>query len=270
MFTFPVSLFFMPDLHPRYFPPRLPWLALALAAAGWVSSANAQQPTPGSLLAPGGAPRSGTVLTKDTPLDAASATPGANNFQPPKLLKHPTPGYPELAHLNRVEGVVRVHFAIDDAGRVTNVTVAKTSGSVMLDSLIRDHTLREWTFQPAMFNGQPVAGGTEKEFEFKLDPNEQRALAEKRLALPIGTPEPPYPPEALALRPPPKGKCTVGVRWTKAGLVDLIYLPTASGSNLLDRAALRFAYANWRTDTATAAKDEAFTKEITFAPPAAP
>lgn len=210
------------------------------------------------------------MLTKDAPVDPTNATPGASNYQGPKLLKHPTPGYPELAHLNRVEGVVRVHFAIDEAGKVTNVTVAKTSGSVMLDSLIRDYTLREWTFQPAMLNGQPVAGGVEKEFEFKLDPKEQRDLAEKRLALAVGTPEPPYPTEALAMHPPPRGKCTVGVRWTKAGLVDLIYLPTASGSNVLDRAALRFAYANWRTDTATAAKDEAFTKEITFTPPTAP
>ena len=38
------------------------------------------------------------------------------------------------------------------------------------------------------------------------------------------------------------------MRWTKAGLVDLIYLPQRSGSNTLDRAALRFAYENWRTD----------------------
>ena len=221
-------------------------------------------------MAPALAPNPNAGLDPDVKIDAASpasGSPGANNFQPPKVLKHPTPAYPELAHLNRVEGVVRVHFAVDETGHVTGVTVAKTSGSVMLDSLIRDYTLREWTFQPAMLNGQPIAGGTDKEFEFKLDPNEERALAEKRLALPIGTPDPPYPPEALALHPPPKGKCTVGVRWTKAGLVDLIYLPVASGSNILDRAALRFAYANWRTDVATAAKDEPFTKIINFTPP---
>ena len=183
------------------------------------------------------------------------------------MLKHPTPTYPELAHLNRVEGVVRIHFTIDDAGQVTGVTVPNSSGSVMLDALARDYTLREWTFQPATFNGKPVPCGADREFEFRLDPNEERALAEKRLALTVGTPEPTYPPEALALHPPPKGKCTVAVRWTKAGLVDLIYMPQSSGSGALDKAALRFAYSNWRTDPATAAKDEPFSKVINFTPP---
>ena len=259
----------MSDSRPRRFPLPVSWMALVLAAVGWTLSAEAQQSTPGPLMAPGLAPNPNPHLDTGVTLDpsAPSATPAASNFQGPKLLKHPTPAYPELAHLNRVEGVVRVHFAIDEAGHVTAVSLAKTSGSVMLDSLIRDYTLRDWTFQPATLNGQPVPGGTDKEFEFKLDPNEQRVLAEKRLALPVGTPDPPYPPEALTMHPPPKGKCTVGVRWTKAGLVDLIYLPVASGSNVLDRAALRFAYSNWRTDTATAAKDEAFTKTITFTPP---
>ena len=253
----------MPGSSPRRFSLCAPWIALVLAAAGgWASSASAQQATPGPLVAPAFAPN---VTLDGTP--AASGSPGASKFQSPKLLKHPTPAYPELAQLNRVEGVVRVHFVIDEAGHVADVTVSKTSGSVMLDSLIRDYTLREWTFQPAMLDGKPVPGGMDKEFEFKLDPNEQRALAEKRLSLAVGTPDPPYPPEALAMHPPPRGKCTVGVRWTKAGLVDLIYLPQASGSNLLDRAALRFAYSNWRTDTDTAAKDVAFTKTVTFTPP---
>ena len=218
-------------------------------------------------LAPHSAITSSTEVTLDEPPPAPYANSSPGTFTPPKLLKHPTPAYPELAHLNRVEGVVRIHFAIDDAGHVTGVTVPQSSGSAMLDALARDYTLREWTFQPALFNGQPVPSGASKEFEFKLDPAEEKALAEKRLALPVGTPDPPYPPEALALRPPPKGKCTVGVRWTKAGLVDLIYMPQSTGSGALDKAALRFAYGNWRTDPATAAKDEPFTKIINFTPP---
>ena len=261
----------MPDSHPRLFPTFAPWAALVVAAVGWALPAVAQQFSPGPIAAPDLAPNPASGLSTDirlaTPDPAAGGTPGGNTFQSPKLLKHPAPVYPELAHLNRVEGVVGVRFSIDDTGHVTDVAVTKTSGSVMLDSLVRDHALREWTFQPAMLNGQPVAGGVEKEFEFKLDPNEQRTLAEKRLALPLGIADPPYPKEALALHPPPKGVCTVGVRWTKAGLVDLIYLPQGSGSNALDRAALRFAYENWRTDVATAAKDEAFTKVIHFTPP---
>ena len=261
----------MRDSRPRRFPTPASWIVLALALVGGNAPAGAQQATPGSLMAPGLAPQSPLTSSTEVTLDEPSpaprdgATPG--NFSPPKLLRHPIPAYPELAHLNRVEGVVSVHFAIDETGHVTAVTIPKSSGSVMLDALSRDYTLREWTFQPATFNGQPVPSGVSKEFEFKLDPAEEKALAEKRLALQVGTPEPPYPPEALALRPPPGGKCTVGVRWTKAGLVDLIYMPQSTGSGALDKAALRFAYANWRTDPATAAKDEPFTKVVTFTPP---
>ena len=93
-------------------------------------------------------------------------------------------------------------------------------------------------------------------------------MAEKRLALPIGHADPPYPPEALALHPPPKGKCTVGVRWTKAGLGGLDLLarwPAARMCSTARPCGLRTA--NWRTDIATAAKDEPFTKIITFTPP---
>ncbi len=261
----------MSDFYSRRFPKVASWAVLVLAIVGWTLPAGAQQFSPGPLAEPDLAPKQGTGFSTDTSLGnpgwMAGGIPGANAFQPPKVLNHPTPSYPELAHLNRVEGVVTVRFSIDDTGHVTNVFVTKTSGSVLLDSLVREPTLRDWTFQPAMLNGKPLAGSVTKEFEFRLDPNEQRQLAEKRLALPIGTPEPPYPPEALVVHPPLKGSCTITVRWTKAGLVDLIYLPKPSGFPFLDHVALRFAYANWRTDTATAAKDQEFTKVINFTPP---
>ena len=262
----------MPVFQLRRFLSFVSWIALvggSLSAAA--QQASPAQATPGPLMAPALAPKSNLASATEVTLDAPTPEPYANSspgaFTPPKVLKHPTPSYPELAHLNRVEGVVRVHFAIDEAGHVIGVTVPRSSGSMMLDALSRDYTLREWTFQPATFNGQPVPGGADEEFEFKLDPNEERTLAEQRLALPVGTPDPTYPPEALALHPPPKGKCTVAVRWTKAGLVDLIYMPQSTGSGALDKAALRFAYSNWRTDPATAAKAEVFSKIINFTPP---
>lgn len=238
---------------------------------GGFSLARAQQFSPGPLAEPDSAPKKSFGFAAETTLGnpglTAGGIPAPNEFQPPKVLKHPTPAYPVLANLNRVEGVVTVRFSIDDKGQVADVTATKSSGSVMLDSLVRDPSLREWTFQPAMLNGKPLPSSLTREFEFRLDPNEQRQLAEKRLALPIGTPEPPYPPEALSVHPPLKGSCTVTVRWTKAGLVDLIYLPKPSGFPFLDHVALRFAYANWRTDLETAAKDQEFTKVINFTPP---
>ena len=259
----------MLDLSPRRFPVLAPWAALVIAAVGWTLPAAAQQSSPGPLAPPkqDGNAVHGSRVGHPGPVHQ-SAPPTRILSNRPRFSSIPRPLYPELGHLNRVEGVVGIRFAIDETGRVTEVTLAKTSGSAMLDSLVRDHTLLEWTFQPALLNGKPVAGGVTKEFEFKLDPDEQRRLAEKRLALPVGIADPPYPKEALAIRPPPKGACTVGVRWTKAGLVDLIYLAKASGSNALGPRGLAFRLRELGAPIPpTAAKDEAFTKVINFTPP---
>ena len=198
--------------------------------------------------------------------DAANDTPVPGKFQPPKVLTTRPVAYPEQAFLNRVEGTVRVKFQVDDTGHVTNVSVPKSSGSVMLDAVALSHDLKQWTFQPAMLDGKPVSSAVEKEFEFHLDPAQQRALAAKRLAAKIGTPDAPYPKDALASRP--QGAATVNVTWTPAGLVDRIYLSQSSGSALLDRVALRFAYENWRVDPKDVKPDEEFSKAMTFTPPA--
>ena len=124
---------------------------------------------------------------------APSAPPEDKRFQPPKVLATRPVRYPEQALLNRIEGVVRVKFSVDDTGHVTNAVVEKSSGSTMLDAMVLEYDLSKWTFQPATLDGKPVPGTLDKEFEFHLDPNEQRALAEERLKAPVGTPDAPYP-----------------------------------------------------------------------------
>jgi TonB family protein len=185
----------------------------------------------------------------------------SKGFQPPKVLTRAPVGYPEIAHLNRIEGVVRVKFFIDERGSVTNVLVVGTSGSVMLDDMARNPALRDWTFEPATLNGKPVPSTREQEFEFRLDPAEEKALALKRLALPLGTPDPPYPQAARSRKL--EGKTTISVRWTQGGLVDQIHLVKSSGAPLLDNTALRFAYENWRIDPRAVTK-EPFIKTIEF------
>lgn len=251
--------------------PRSPRLFRGLAAlfplvavALLPLAAPAQKPTGGGMLA---------VTPTPTPVPSVPATtPADTRFQPPKVLKHPAPAYPELALLNRAEGVVTIRFGIDEKGRVSTVSIAKSGGSVMLDSIVLDYTLHDWTFEPATLDGKPIASSLEREFEFRLDPEEQRKLAEQRIALKEGLPDPPYPPEAIPFKL--KGTCTVGVTWTAQGLVDLIYLDKGSGSNMLDRSALRWAFTHWRVDPKNIiypkdkdGKDKPFTKLVTFNPP---
>lgn len=194
-------------------------------------------------------------------------SPAADTFQPAKILTRAPVSYPLVAHLNRIEGVVRIKFSIDETGHVTDAVISGTGSSVMLNDVVRQHSLRDWVFQPATFRGKAVPSTFEEEFEFKLDPAEERAIAQKRLALPIGLPDPPYPREALARKL--AGAVTIGVHWTQgdhAGLVDSIYLAKSSGSGLLDSVALKFAYENWRIDPAKAAK-QVFQKTVLFSPP---
>ena len=238
-----------------------------LLAAGLLAlpcAAFAQQLTGGGMLAL-------PPVSKPSPA-AAAPNPEGTSYHPAKLLRHPTLSYPTLALLNRVEGTVRVRFGIDDQGHVETVNAIKTGGSVLLDAVVLDHTLREWTFQPATLDGKPIASSLEQELEFRLDPEEQRRFARERLAAPIGLPDPPYPPEAVAAKL--KGSCTIGIFWTPGGLPNLIYLAKSSGSNLLDHTALRFAFTHWHIDPKDVVyakdkdgKDLAFTKTVAFNPP---
>ena len=57
--------------------------------------------------------------------------------------------------------------------------------------------------------------------------------------------------------------------WTATGLVDTINLAKSSGSNTLDRTALRFAFTHWHIDPKDVT-DKEFTKTMTFTPPPGP
>ena len=238
--------------------------AWAVVASVFPNTVVAQQPANGGMLALPPAAR---------PTPAAS--PAADtHYLPAKLLKRPPLPYPIIALLNRVEGVVKARFGIDDQGHVENVNAVGTSGSVLLDGVVLDRTLRDWTFQPATLDGKPIASSLEQEFEFRLDPEEQRRFARERLAAPVGLPDPPYPPAAASLNL--KGSCTIGILWTERGLVDLIYLDKSTGYSLLDHVALRWAFTHWHIDPKDIVypKDKdgkklAFTKVVTFTPPVA-
>ena len=203
---------------------------------------------------------------------APTATPAApestHQFVPPKLRERLPVAYPLLAHLNRTEGVVHALLSIDENGSVTKAIVVKSSGSVMLDAVVHNTNLLHWKFDPATLDGKPVPSTKEQEFEFRLDPAEEKAIALKRLALPVGIPDAPYPKEAIPLKL--RGSVTIGVRWSNRGLVDLIYFKQTCGIPILDHAALRWAYENWHIDPATLNdknKDDEFSKTLNFEPP---
>ena len=182
-----------------------------------------------------------------------TATPGGK-YQAAKVHFRAPIAYPILADLNREEGVVTIRFYIDETGHVTKTAIAKNGTSPLLNQLNGDPHLLLWTFDPATLDGKPVPSTHDQEFEFRLDPEQQKKLALRRLALPIGTPDPPYPPAGAANRL--EGSSTIMIQWTKQGLVDKIGLVKSSGSPLLDSTAVRFAYENWRIDPAASSPEQ--------------
>lgn len=222
----------------------------------------------GVAAASGQQPATSPPASTPPPLNASprpANTPPGGDYQPPRPLKRPPLSYPELAKLNRIQGLIRVLFTVDETGKVTDLEPMSTSGSLLLDQVLREPGLREYVFQPATLNGKPVTGTYEQELEFKLDPEEQRTLGLRRSALAptAGTPDPPYP-ETARLKGL-RGRVVIAVQWGDNGLVDHISLQASSGNALLDVTALRWAYEHWRVDRAQI-KEPQFVKTVVFEP----
>lgn len=76
--------------------------------------------------------------------------------QPPRLLANPDPPYPRSLWERRVQGNLELSVRIDENGRAVTVSVLRSSGYEEMDRSAVE-AIRNWKFQPAMSDGQPVA-----------------------------------------------------------------------------------------------------------------
>jgi len=81
---------------------------------------------------------------------------------------HTTPPYPPIAMRLGEEGTVRLHIALDSAGRISGVSVLKTSGSERLDNAAVSWVTRHWRYAPATRDGKPVASMVLADVRFDL------------------------------------------------------------------------------------------------------
>lgn len=81
---------------------------------------------------------------------------------------HTTPPYPPIAVRLGEEGVVRLHIALDSAGKINAVNVLKTSGSERLDNAAVSWVIRHWRYAPATHDGKPVASVVLADVRFDL------------------------------------------------------------------------------------------------------
>ncbi|MGN6514570.1 MAG: TonB family protein [Rhizomicrobium sp.] len=81
---------------------------------------------------------------------------------------HTIPPYPPIAVRLGQEGTVRLHIVLDEKGAIHNVSVAKSSGSAVLDQAAVDWVRHHWRYAPATRDGKPVASSILADVRFDL------------------------------------------------------------------------------------------------------
>jgi len=91
------------------------------------------------------------------------------NVQQAKLIEQPKPAYPPLAKQARISGHVLLNAVIGKDGAVRNLVVA--SGHPLLVPAAME-AVKQWVYQPTIFNGEPVEVMTQIDVNFALNRDE--------------------------------------------------------------------------------------------------
>ncbi len=108
------------------------------------------------------APASGAPDTAPTP---APATGGQSREV--RLVRQVPPAFPPEAVRKRQSGWVEVRITVGPQGAVTNAEVVRAQPSRVFDRAALE-AVRQWRFEPALRNGQPIAAQRTQRIEFKL------------------------------------------------------------------------------------------------------
>lgn len=141
-------------------------------ASPQVSAAPIAQAAPPGPAAP--APVTPTQAATATPLTAPMAIAGGGGgasatgtYQPVGYLNNPKPPYPRMAMLQGVEGTVRLQVLVQADGSASQVLLAQSSGSELLDKSALETVLR-WKFTPARSQGKETAQWVSLPITFSL------------------------------------------------------------------------------------------------------
>jgi protein TonB len=112
---------------------------------------------------PAPAPPPQPVVTAPPPPPAAPV----GETRPARPLRQVQPGYPPDAARRRQEGWVELSFTIGVDGRVTDVQVVRAQPARVFDREAIS-AMQQWTFEPALRDGQPVSSRGARRMEFQL------------------------------------------------------------------------------------------------------
>jgi TonB family protein len=125
------------------------------------------------------ATKDGTPITTHVSVDVVFTSPhpytiingierlGVGGVTPPRVITAPDPQYTDAARKAKIHGTVALWLVVTAAGLPEYVHVARSLDSG-LDQAAVD-AVKQWTFEPAMKNGKPVAIAIFVEVNFKLD-----------------------------------------------------------------------------------------------------
>jgi len=113
-------------------------------------------------------------LPATVPTVATATTPGPTLDGPVmgvqlEYLSAPPPKYPREDLIARREGTVMLQVLVGVDGKPLEVTIQRSSGTRSLDEAARRFVLKNWTFRPAMRDGQPVQAIGLVPIDFRLD-----------------------------------------------------------------------------------------------------
>jgi TonB family protein len=118
--------------------------------------------TPGSELIH---PSTASLPKSAQQVSAAPPPPEGGKIEQPRLISSVSPAYPPFAKSLRLQGDVTLDTLIDTSGRVT--TMKLVSGPVLLQQAAMD-ALRQWKYEPARLNSQPVPMHLSVTIRFRL------------------------------------------------------------------------------------------------------
>jgi protein TonB len=158
--------------------------AAAQAAAVRAAAAGAASEAPPPTAAPAGevaaAPPAARPPAPAAPVTATPAAPVDSAAQPPRTapatagltrdarpLRQVPPEYPVDAARKRQEGWVELEFSVAADGQVRNVAVLRAQPARVFDrEAVR--AMQQWTFEPALRDGQPIESRGRRRIEFQL------------------------------------------------------------------------------------------------------
>jgi TonB family protein len=187
---------------------------------------------------------SSVVLAKET-TNAPSAR------KPPVPKRQGNLVYPQRAQLRRLEGTVTVDFVISKFGTTTNITIAKSSGSGLLDASAL-YAVSTWSYLAARVDGKRVDWPCRQDITFKAPkPEKIQAMDAKKRDKALKTSAPPatgppafYPRDALIARQ--GGEVELWVKWLPDGTVDDVQFAKSSGRFDLDLMSAATVYCDWK------------------------